>query len=290
VGIAAVNAGKSIYNEKPLSIELDEAQKILDAAKKSNARVGCAPDTFMGPGIQTCRKLIDEGWIGKPVAVNAFMMSHGVEHWHPSPEFYYKKGGGPLFDMGPYYLTCLVSLLGGVRRVCGSSQIGEATRTITSAKYYGKKIDVETPTHIAGVLDFESGAVGTIITSFDIWSHSMPCIEIYGTEGVLQVPDPNFFRGEVKIKRFRDEKWNTIPLILKKPDEVSEYADWDAINNYRGIGITDMAEAITENRKHRASGELAYHVLEIMHGIINASDAGVYYSLKSKIERPEAFL
>ena len=274
--MAAVRAGKHVYNEKPLCAKREDAAALLQAAAEKKLRVGGAPDTFLGAGIQSCRKLIDEGWIGSPVAATAFMMNHGHEHWHPAPEFYYKAGGGPMFDMGPYYLTALVNLLGPVARVSGSAKMGLKQRTITSEPLNGAVIDVEVPTHIAGVLDFASGAVGTIITSFDVYSHTLPFIEIYGTEGTLRVPDPNTFGGPVLVQRFREEAWSTIPLL-------KNYAE-----NSRGIGLTDMAEAIEENRPHRASAELTYHVLDVMHGIHDASAAGKYYKVKSKCKRPAA--
>jgi len=277
VALAAVKAGKHVYNEKPLCTKREEAAELLKTAAEKNVRVGGAPDTFLGAGLQTCRKLIDEGWIGTPVAANAVMMSRGPEHWHPSPEFFYKEGGGPMFDIGPYYITALVSLLGPVARVSGSARISNPTRTITNQIDYGKIIDVEVPTHIAGVLDFAGGAVGTLITSFDVYSHSLPCIEIYGTEGTLKVPDPNTFGGPVFVRRFREPEWSQIPLL-------KNYAE-----NSRGLGITEMAEAIEENRPHRASSELTCHVLDIMHGIHDASASGKYYKLKSKCKRPAAF-
>jgi predicted dehydrogenase len=170
VSKAALEAGKHVYVEKPLAVAREDGQAILELAKSKNLLVGCAPDTFLGAGLQTCRKLIDDGWIGEPVAATAFMTCHGHESWHPDPEFYYEIGGGPMLDMGPYYLTALISLLGPVDRVTGSSRITFPERTITSQPKYGKQIKVETPTHIAGVIDFASGAVGTIITSFDVWS------------------------------------------------------------------------------------------------------------------------
>ena len=286
VAMQAVNSGKHVYDEKPLCAKREEAAELLRTAKAKNVRVGGAPDTFLGPGIQTCRKIIDDGWIGRPVAASAFMLCHGHEHWHPDPEFYYKPGGGPMFDMGPYYLTALVNLLGPVVRVSGSAQKGQAERLITSEPLGGKIIKVEVPTHIAGVLDFASGVVGVIVTSFDVFNHSMPCIEIYGTEGTLQVPDPNYFRGEPRLRRFREEAWSSIPLILPAPDNPKE-EDWQKLNNLRGIGITDMAEAIGEGRPHRASAEMTNHVLDLMHGIHDASASGVYYNVKSTCQRPE---
>jgi len=290
VAMQAVSNGKHVYDEKPLCVKREEAAEVLKTAKEKNVRVGGSPDTFLGPGIQTCRKVIDDGWIGKPVAATAFMLCHGHEHWHPDPEFYYQVGGGPMFDMGPYYLTALVNLLGPIARVSGSAQKGQAERLITSEPHNGSIIKVEIPTHVAGVLDFASGAVGVIVTSFDIWAHSLPCIEIYGTEGTMQVPDPNYFRGEIKVKRYREEEWSSIPLVTLAPDNPKDMDDWHYINNLRGIGITDMAEAIVENRPHRASAELTSHVLEVMHGIHDASASGKYYEIKNSCQRPEPML
>jgi predicted dehydrogenase len=275
VALAAVKAGKHVYDEKPLCAKREQAAEVLQVAKEKNVRVGGAPDTFLGAGIQTCRKLLDDGWIGKPVAVTAFMMNHGHEHWHAAPEFYYKTGGGPMFDMGPYYLTALVNLLGPIVRVSGSAKMGQQERQITSEPLNGTIIKVEVPTHIAGILDFANGVVGTLITSFDVYSHTLPFIEIYGTEGTLRVPDPNTFGGPIYVKRFRDEAWSEIPLLKHFPD------------NSRGLGVTDMAEAIDEKRPHRASGDLAYHVLDVMHGVHDASVSGKYYDVPSTCARPE---
>jgi len=274
VALAAVKAGKHHYGEKPLCAKREEADEILKIAKEKNLRIGNAPDTFLGAGIQTCRKLLDDDWIGEPVAAAAFMVNHGHEHWHPGPEFYYKAGGGPMFDMGPYYLTALVNLLGPVTRICGSAKKSFNTRKITSEPLNGTVINVDVPTHVTGVLDFECGAAATVITSFDVYSHTLPCIEIYGSKGTLRVPDPNTFGGPVYVKRYRSENWSEVPLLGNYPE------------NSRGLGLVDMAEAIAENRPHRASGELAYHVLELMHGFHDASASGSYYSVKSKCVRP----
>ncbi|SHF62191.1 Predicted dehydrogenase [Caldanaerobius fijiensis DSM 17918] len=274
VTMAALNAGKNAYAEKPMAISLEDGQKILELAKAKGLRVGGAPDTFLGGGIQTCRKLIDDGWIGEPIGATAFMLCHGHESWHPDPEFYYEVGGGPMFDMGPYYLTALVTLMGPVKRVTGSTRITFPERTITSAPKYGKKIQVEVPTHVAGIMEFESGAIGTILTSFDVWHSQLPRIEIYGSEGTLMVPDPNTFGGPVYIRRKDQAEWKEIPLT-------HGYAE-----NSRGIGVSDMAYALVSGRPHRASGELTYHVLEIMHGFHIAAEEGRHYELKSTCERP----
>jgi len=278
VAIASVKAGKHIYNEKPICTKREDAEELFKTAEEKGVRVGGAPDTFLGSGIQTCRKLLDDGWIGTPIAATAFIMNRGPEHWHPAPDYFYKDGAGPLFDLGPYYLTALICLLGPVSRVCGSARISVPERIITNQSNYGKKITVEVPTHIAGVLDFKNGAVGTIITSFDVYSHSLPFIEIYGTEGTLKVPDPNTFGGPVFVKRFREEEWSKVPLLKSFPD------------NSRGLGITEMATAIEAGRPHLASGELTFHVLDIMHSIQEASAKSRYSKIKSRCKRPEALV
>lgn len=277
IALAALSAGKSVYNEKPLSITRQDALKMLALAQEKSLRVGCAPDTFLGAGLQTCRSVIDSGMIGRPIAATAFFLGRGPEGWHPDPEFFYKVGGGPMFDMGPYYLTALVNLIGPVKRVTGSAQIGIPDRAIGSEPKKGQKILVETPTHLVGVLDFEQGAVGTIVTSFDVWAHSLPRIEIYGSEGTLRVPDPNTFGGEVEIWRPENKEWQKVP-------HTHGYSE-----NTRSIGIADMAQAILTGRPHRASGALAYHVLDIMHSVIDASKTGHHISLSSGIERPLPF-
>jgi predicted dehydrogenase len=276
VAFTALESGKSIYNEKPLAITREDGLKMLALAKSKGLRVGGAPDTFLGGGLQTCRKLIDDGWIGTPIAATAFMLCHGHESWHPAPEFYYKVGGGPMFDMGPYYLTALVSLMGPVRRVTGSARATFPTRLITSQPLHGTVIDVDVPTHVAGVLDFANGAIATIVTSFDVWAHNMPYIEIYGTAGSLSVPDPNGFGGPVKVRRSGMDTWADIPLS-------HGYA-----KNTRSIGVADMAYALRSGRPHRANGQMCYHVLDIMHAVHDASQEGKHIELQSSCPQPAA--
>jgi predicted dehydrogenase len=275
VALRAIEAGKCVHNEKPLAITREDGKKILEAAKAKNVRVGCAPDTFMGAGIQTCVKLIDDGWIGEPVGATAFMMCRGHESWHPDPEFYYKVGGGPMFDMGPYYLTALVALLGPVKRVTGATRITFPERVITSQPKCGTKITVDVPTHVTGLLDFANGAIGTIITSFDVVGAQLPRIEVYGTQGTLSVPDPNCFSGTVQLLRYGTKEWVAMPLS-------HGYAD-----NSRGIGVADMAMAMKSGRVHRANGELAYHVLDIMHAFHDSSNTGKHVMLESTCAKPE---
>jgi predicted dehydrogenase len=274
VAFMALEAGKSVYNEKPLAISREDGRRMLALAQARGLRVGSAPDTFLGAGVQTCRKLIDDGWIGEPVAATASMTCHGHESWHPDPEFYYKVGGGPMFDMGPYYLTALINLLGPVRRVTGSARITFAERLITSEPKRGTLIQVDVPTHVAGVLDFSSGAVAMIVTSFDVWHAELPRIEIYGTEGSLSVPDPNTFGGPVRLRRAGTEEWSEMPLT-------HGYAA-----NSRGLGVADMASGLRSGRPHRASGEVAYHVLDVMHAFHEASREGRHVELESTCSRP----
>jgi predicted dehydrogenase len=202
------------------------------------------------------------------------MMGHGHESWHPNPEFFYHVGGGPMFDMGPYYLTALVSLLGPVKRATGSARITFPERTITSDPKKGQTIKVEIPTHIAGVLDFASGAVATLVTSFDVWHHRTPIIEIYGSEGSMSVPDPNGFGGPVLVRKAGDKEWKEMPLTHGNA------------KNGRGLGVAEIGRALATGRKHRASGELTYHVLDIMHAFHDASRDGKHVTLASTCERP----
>lgn len=276
VAIQALEAGKHVYGEKPLAVTREEAHKMMELAQRKGLRIGCAPDTFLGGGHQTCRKLVEDGWIGRPLAVTGFVMGKGPESWHPDPEFYYDVGGGPMFDMGPYYLTAMINILGPIARVSGSAQIGIPERMITSQPKYGKKVEVKTPTHIAGVMDFQCGVVGTLIASFEILAgHSeLPNIEIYGTEGTLRIPDPNGFGGKVRIRRIGSDEWKEVPLTHGFTE------------NSRGVGLLDMAYALQSGRAHRASDELSYHVLEAMHGFHDSSRDGQHYKMQSTCSKP----
>jgi predicted dehydrogenase len=274
VTLAALKAGKHVYSEKPLGATLDEGKKLVAAAKEYGKLIGGAPDTFLGAGIQTCRRLIDDGYIGKPVGASAFMVGRGHESWHPDPEFYYKHGGGPMLDMGPYYVTALVNLLGAVDNVTGKVKTSFPTRTITSAPKYGTVVNVDVPTYVTGIMEFKSGAIGTIFTTFDVHKAQMPRIEIYGSEGTLSVPDPNTFGGPVLLYRPEKKEFLEIPLMFG-------YAE-----NSRGLGLADMAKAIATGRTHRANSNLTYHVLEIMSSFGESSDTGKHVKLASDVERP----
>lgn len=278
IACQALNKGKHVYGEKPLAVELADGERILALSHDKGLYVGNAPDTSLGAGIQTVRKLLDEGAIGEPLSATAFMMGAGHENWHPDPAFYYKHGGGPMFDMGPYYLTALIHLLGPAARVTGSARISRPERTITSQPKYGEKIAVEVPTQINSVIDFENGTVVSMIMSFDVQSHQLPHIEIYGTEGTISVPDPNTFGGPVYLKKKNQQQWEEVPLI-------DGYA-----GNSRGLGVAEMVAAIQEQKKSRVEGALAYHVLEMMHGVYQSSNEQKHVILSSSCQRPAAFV
>ena len=273
--LAALEAGKHAYVEKPLAINRLDGKRVLDTAGRRGLLLGGAPDTFLGAGLQTCRRIIDDWRIGEPLAVSAFMTCPGHERWHPDPEFYYKKGGGPMMDMGPYYLTALVSLMGPVRRVTGFSRASYPERLITSQPKHGQRIAVEVSTHVAGSLEFESGALGTIVMSFDVWGAQLPRIEVYGSAGSLSVPDPNGFGGPVRILEQGADEWKDVPLMFGYEE------------NSRGLGVADMADALLSGRAPRAGGELLYHVLDVMEGFEDAARSGCHYQTDSRCSRPE---
>ena len=273
ISLQAISAGKHVYSEKPLAITRQEGRRLLKAAQEKGVLIACAPDHFLGPALQTCRKLIDTGQIGTPIAATAFSSTRGPEFWHPDPNFYYQAGAGPLFDLGPYLLTALVFLLGPVRRVTSSAHISFPIRQIFSQPNYGKQIRVEVPTYIAGVIDFAAGSVASIVASFDIWHANQPSIEIFGSEGTLSLPGPNKFSSPVRLRRENEPHWSEVPLI---------YSNLVG----RGIGVIDLADAIIHNRTPLASGELAFHVLDLMHSLIEASDGAQHISIESACERP----
>lgn len=276
VALAALEAGKHVYSEKPLGIDRAEGRKVIDLARQKNLKVGCAPDTFMGAGIQTARKLVDDGAIGRPVAFTAFMMGRGHESWHPSPEFYYEVGGGPMFDMGPYYLTALLQLLGPVRRLTGSATIAIPQRTITSQPKQGKQITVETPDHICGTMDFENGCSGVIVQSFATrfpqYDGAQP-LTIYGTDGTLKVPDPNAFDGPVSLAREGDTEFHVVPPTFR-----TGYG--------RSIGAADMAYALRSGRPFRANGDQSFLVLDLMAGFLDSARTGQAHTPTVPYDRP----
>jgi len=274
VALSALRAGKHTYSEKPLGVSLAETRSLVDLAGERGLRVGCAPDTFFGGAHQTARRLVDDGVIGDPLAGTAFMMVPGHESWHPNPEFYYKPGGGPLMDMGPYYLTDLINLLGPVAAVCGTAKTSYPMRTIGSGSKRGQTIGVDVPTHISALLTFENGAAVTMVTSFDVHKHGHNHIELYGTKGSMIVADPNDFDGDIRVCEGKGD-WRTA-------EQIHLYGN----GNFRIIGLADMAEAIIKQRPHRASLELSRHVLEVMESILIAAETGQTLTMKHKCKQP----
>jgi predicted dehydrogenase len=274
VGLRAIEAGKHVHSEKPLGVTVAEAKRLLDAAKSKGLRLGCAPDTFLGGAHQTARQCIDEGMIGRPVGGTAFFMCPGHERWHPNPGFYYLNGGGPMLDMGPYYVTDLVNLLGPVASVLGVATQTRSERLISSQPLAGTRIPVEVATHVTGVLVFASGAAVSVTMSFDVPRHRHVPIEVYGEAGSLIVPDPNFFGGKIEFATGAED-WREVPTR-------HAYAD----GNYRILGLADMAQAIRTGRPHRASGDLAFHALEVMEAFQRSSDSGEAVAISSRPERP----
>jgi predicted dehydrogenase len=292
LNMVALTAGKHVYTEKPLASTLPEGAEILQLAKSRGLRVGSAPDTFLGARLQACRRALDSGLIGQPVAATAFVVSPGHEWHHPNPDFFYKPGGGPVLDMGPYYLTALVSLLGPVRKVSGFSRTTFPQRTIQTAPRKGETIQVEVATHVAGTLQFAGGAIGTVIASFDVWDSELPRIEIYGTAGTLCIRDvdpllgPNIFGGQVLVRTRDRSRWRGIPRPagMEEWDRLPVGSAWT--ENSRGLGLADMAYGILNTRPHRASGEMAYHVLDVSLGLLKAAETGSSVAIQSTCERP----
>ncbi|RDG33457.1 Gfo/Idh/MocA family protein [Streptomyces corynorhini] len=277
VALTALAAGKHVYGEKPLATTRADADRVLAAAAASGLRVGCAPDTVLGSGTQTARAAVDAGLIGTPVAATAFMTTPGHERWHPGPEFYYRPGGGPLLDMGPYYVSALVHLLGPVIEVTGAASRPRAEREIGSGPRAGERFAVEVDTHVTGVLRHASGALTTLVMSFDVQATRLPHIEVHGTAGSLSVPDPNQFDGPVELHR-SGGGWERLPVSA------------GTSGAGRGLGLADLARALAEGRPHRASAELARHVLDVMLTLLDAARQGLALPVASACVRPEPML
>ena len=269
----ALEAGKHVYNEKPLCSTLDEAAELLALAARKGLRVGCAPDTFLGAGYQSAREGLEAGLIGEAVHASAHMSSTGPDAWHPDPHFFFQPGAGPLLDMGPYYLTALVSLFGSVSSVYAVTKSTHAQRRVGSGPKQGQTIPVNTPTHISGVLSFASGLSATLTMSFDAVAGQAPNLELYGTRGALTLPDPNTFGGPLRLA-LEGQEPRELPLTRPHAD------------NSRGLGLADMARAIAQDRPHLASGELAYHVLEIMYRLLDSGQSGQPQTVSSTAQRP----
>lgn len=298
ISLKALNAKKHVYCEKPLAVNLSDGKKIVDLAKKNNLRVGCAPDTFLGGRNQMCKKIIDEGWLGKIIGGSVSMLCPGHEIWHPGPAFYYKEGAGPLFDMAPYYITALISLMGPVLSLSGSVSKTYEKRVIKSEPLRGTEMEVEVPTHIAAILNFKNGAIINCTFSFDVWDTKSPRMEIYGSEGTLCIDDadpydgPNSFGGPIKFRTKYESDWLDFPSIIPRKPQATEWPRIPTLFSYngnsRGIGLADMASSIMNNSNHRANGDMAYHALEIMQGIFESAQTGKDYFIKSTFDVPKA--
>ena len=274
VTVAALTAGKSVYNEKPLAIRTEEARHVLALARRRGLRVGGAPDSFLRPAYQAARRALDAGEIGRPIGAAAATTRSGPEHWHPNPAFFYGPGGGPLFDLGVYYVTAIAVLLGPVRRVFATARVTARRRPITGGPRAGETMTVRVPTHISAVLELRSGMEATFLCSFDIAASEMPHLEIYGTTGTLSLPDPTVFANTpARVRMARGDRWQ----------EVAEHTP----RVERGIGAADMAEAIRDGRRPRADGLVALHVLETMNAIYASAKSRAAMTVRSQPERPE---
>ncbi|WP_349899641.1 Gfo/Idh/MocA family protein [Parafrigoribacterium soli] len=276
IATRALQAGKNVYGEKPLALDPDEAAPMLALAREKGLRVGSAPDTVLGTGIQTARALLDSDAVGEPVGAAVHWSSAGHERWHPAPQFYYQPGGGPLFDMAPYYLSALITLFGPVVRVSGVATRSNRERTIATGAQEGTAIPVDVDTHVSAILEHANGVTSTITVSFEVWATRTPLFEVYGTNGTIAVPDPNRFSDPVEVWTVDAPEWTEVPTS-------AGYADAG-----RGYGLADLAHAVETDRPHRASGELAFHVLEIMDAVLRAGHEHRVIELSSTVERPEA--
>ncbi len=282
-----LESGKHAYSEKPLVLTLEEGEELRRIANEKGLRVGSAPDTFLGGAHQAAREAIDNGKTGKIVGGTCHFMGHGMEAWHPNPDFFFKPGGGPILDMGPYYITNLVQLIGPVKSVTAMTTAAFATRTIGNGPRDGEVITVETPTNIHALLEFHNGAVVTVGVSWDVWAHRHPNMDLYGELASLYVPDPNFFGGDVTLT---DEKGEKHILDHKgHPWSVHNQENHlgEPISNYRCAGLADMVTAIEENRQHRCNIDLAVHVTEVMTSVLKAGAERTWVEMTTTCERPE---
>ncbi|MEM1287298.1 MAG: Gfo/Idh/MocA family oxidoreductase [Pseudomonadota bacterium] len=283
---AILEAGKHAYSEKPFVLSVDDGRALKQIADEKALRIGSAPDTFLGGAYQTARQLVDDGAIGTVTAGTCHVMSHGMEDWHPNPDFFFQPGAGPMLDVGPYYITNLLQLLGPVRRIAALTSSAQAERTITSQPRRGEKIKVGTPTNIHALLEFHQGATITVSTSWDVWAHRHGPMELYGTKGSLFVPDPNFFGGSVELSSLGATPDN-IDISQHPFSRPNDEMDDDPRANYRVSGLADMARAITEGGPHRCSFELALHAVDVMNLVLTSGEAGEFVQPSTVCERPQ---
>ena len=271
VASAVIKAGKHVWNEKPLALDRASGQTVLRDAEKAGLLVGCAPDTFLGPGLQTACRLIEQGMIGTPLTALALLQLPGPELWHPNPAFLYAAGAGPLFDLGPYYFTTLVQVFGSVSSVAGLGSKARERRVIGSGPKAGEEFDVTVPSHVSALVQFDSGQSAQTMFSFD---SALPrrLLEVNGTEATMMFPDPNYFDGEVAIRGRGSEDWETVATT--------------ASLSARGTGVLEMARALREGRPHRAQGALGYHVLDTMIAIAESVDSRAFLEVESSVDKP----
>jgi predicted dehydrogenase len=275
IGMAALNAGKNFYTEKPFATDRADGQKMIELAREKGLQVGSAPDTFMGGGLQMSRALIDQGLIGEPIAVDAAIRNHGMEAWHPEPDFFFAPGAGPLLDVGVYYVTAMATILGPYKSVSAVARATFPERTIGNGAREGEKIPVTTPTHISAVIEFESGVLGSLTASFDLWETDFARLTIYGTEGTLRLPDPNTFGGPIQYLQGGTDKWVEIPVTVPNTE------------NSRGLGANDLAKVVREGGKSRVDGSLGFHVLDFMSSVLESAERGQRVEIESTFEKPE---
>lgn len=285
---AALEAGKPVYTEKPLALDGAQARELLAIAKENGVQLASATDTFLGGANQLARQIVDAGRIGTVVGGTCQFFTHGTESWHPNPDFYYKRGAGPVFDMGPYYISCLINLLGPVRCVTAMAARGESTRTIANGPRLGEVITVEVDTHYTSILEFHSGAQITFATSWEVWrnGHVNP-IELYGTGGTMLLPDPNYFGGVLQVSK-TDGGYQAIDAAEAPFGAVNWPPASPEIANYRMVGVSDLAEAVLNGAAPRCSGELAAHIIEVMEAIQISAGEKRFVEVVSSVPRPDA--
>ena len=289
VSTAAVKAGKHVYSEKPYVLTLDDGLALGKLAEEQKVRIGSAPDTFLGGAHQAARALVDSDRVGAIVGGSCHFMNHGLEDWHPDPDFFYQPGGGPVLDMGPYYISNLVQLIGPVSRVVAMTSMPFSTRTISSEPRAGEIIPVGTATSTTALLEFVSGAQISLGMSWDVWSHEHNCMELYGTNSTLYVPDPNFFGGELRLNRGQEDEIVAVDHPLAELNQFPEEDSDEAPRaNYRGIGLADMIAAISEGRAHRCDNRFALHVIDVMTSILKSGEEKRIVDITSSCERPAA--
>ena len=282
-----LEAGKHAYSEKPLVLTLEQGEELRRLSSAKKRAVGCAPDTFLGGAHQQARKFIDEGGAGRITSGTAHVMGPGMEMWHPNPDFFFLPGGGPILDMGPYYIANLINLIGPVKRVGALTSMARETRLITSEPRNGEEIPVKTPTNIHALLEFVSGATITLTASWDVWSHRHANMELYGTDGSVFVPDPNFFGGVVEVAG-RGEEIHALEAWDHPFGKINQNSPQGPRANYRTAGLADMAAALIDGRDARCSLDRTLHGVDVMTSILKSGEEGRFIELSTTCTQPAA--